>query len=145
MRITRSPTRLTSLLTVDADLDFLTLYQTKRLASPASGEALRKGNRDITKSEIATNAGILLSQLVNTYLLPTIMTTRGDMVYRGASYPGRIPAGTTGHGLFMGANDPGWIAAYTKAQVDTAITNAFAAYPPLMTDTWKIYMMLYGA
>jgi len=66
MRIVRSPIRVTSGLTVDEDLDFLTLYQSKRLASPASGEALRKGNKDITNAEVADAAAIALSKLAST-------------------------------------------------------------------------------
>ena len=144
MLIGRSKARLISELTVDQDLDFLTLYQAKRLAGPASGEALRKGNKDITNAEVAdaaaiaysklnlaglirnadikSDAAIALSKIVSTYLLPTIMTTRGDMVYRGASYPGRIPAGTEGHVLVMGANDPGWAA---RAEGKTIATGSY--------------------
>lgn len=40
-------------ITIDDDVDFLTLYQAKRLASPASGEALRKGSAEITMAELA--------------------------------------------------------------------------------------------
>ncbi|GAI94644.1 unnamed protein product, partial [marine sediment metagenome] len=175
MRVGRGKASLISDLTVDSDLDFLTTYQVKQLASPASGEALRKGSAEITDTEIAAGAAIVYSKLnlalgilngdinasaaivesklsldqgtqalfdkvatdigthkgdvdahhaktvigdlspialaniVNTYLLPTIMTTRGDIVYRGATYPGRVPAGTEGYILTMGANDPGWV------------------------------------
>jgi len=66
MRIVRSPIRVTSGLTVDEDLDFLTLYQSKRLASPASGESLRKGNKDITNAEVADAAAIALTKLAST-------------------------------------------------------------------------------
>lgn len=68
MRITRSPTRLTSLLTVDEDLDFLTLYKLLRLSAPASGGALRKGNKDITNDEVDDEADIALAKLASTVL-----------------------------------------------------------------------------
>jgi len=63
MKISRGRTYVISELTVDADVDFLTLYQAKRLASPASGEALRKGNKDILDAEVADAAAIGESKL----------------------------------------------------------------------------------
>lgn len=63
----------------------------------------------ITDTQIAANASIALSKIVNTYLLPTVMTTRGDIVYRNASNPGRLPKGNAGKVLTMGADDPGWV------------------------------------
>lgn len=108
MKVTRSKASLSGDLTVSADLDFLTTYQVKGLASPASGEALRKGNKDITNAEIADAANIALSKLVDDYLLPVVMTARGDMVYRGATAPAKIVAGAEGKLLKMGASDPHW-------------------------------------
>jgi len=43
----------------------LTLYQVKRLAAPASGEALRKGNKDIQNAEVADAAAVALSKLAS--------------------------------------------------------------------------------
>ncbi len=63
MRVVRGKTFITSDLTVDEDLDFLTLYQAKRLASPASGEALRKGSAEILNAEIHAAAAIAYSKL----------------------------------------------------------------------------------
>ena len=40
--------------------------------------------------------------------LLTTLTTRGDMVYRGASALERLPKGTAGYYLKQGANDPEW-------------------------------------
>jgi len=37
-----------------ADVDFRSTYQVKNLASPASGEALRKGSRDVSMAEVET-------------------------------------------------------------------------------------------
>lgn len=132
MRVTRAVARKISQIEIDQDIDFGDTYQVGSLHTPAADEALRKGNQDIADAEISDTAaiayaklalegkidnadikaaaGIVLSKIVNTYLLPTIMTDRGDMVYRGASFPGRIPAGTEGYFLTMGANDPGWAA-----------------------------------
>lgn len=45
MKVTRGRAYVLSELTVDADVDFLTLYQSKNLAAPATNEALRKGDR----------------------------------------------------------------------------------------------------
>ena len=38
----------------------------------------------------------------------TPTTTRGDVIYRGASADARLPKGTTGHYLRQGTNDPYW-------------------------------------
>ena len=40
----------------------------------------------------------------------TLLTTRGDIIYRNASVPARLAKGTNGHVLTMGANDPAWTA-----------------------------------
>jgi len=50
-------------LTIDCDLDLSNTYQVKNLAAPASGEALRKGNADISNAEIAAAAAIAKSKL----------------------------------------------------------------------------------
>tara|TARA_R100000458_G_C8259853_1_gene235451 strand:- start:859 stop:1698 length:840 start_codon:yes stop_codon:yes gene_type:complete len=47
--------------------------------------------------------------MVKGYSTPT--TTRGDIIYRGASADARLAKGTQGHVLTMGANDPAWAAA----------------------------------
>lgn len=58
MRHTRAQTSLSSQITIDGDLDLLSTYQVKNLAAPASGEALRKGNKDIANAEVANAAAI---------------------------------------------------------------------------------------
>ena len=63
MRVTKGIVSLISDIVIDSDIDMLTLYQVKRLASPASGEALRKGNKDIVNAEVADAAAILRSKL----------------------------------------------------------------------------------
>ncbi|GAI63368.1 unnamed protein product [marine sediment metagenome] len=94
MRITRSPTRLTSLLTVDHDLDFLDTYQVASLAEPAADEALRKGNADITMAELAAaiknlaggiavldaSADVPLAQIPNTLTGKDAATVGGEAV-----------------------------------------------------------------
>lgn len=108
MKVSRGKASQSSDITVNEDLDFLSTYQVKGLASPASGEALRKGSKDIANAEIKDAAAIALSKIVNTYLLPTIMTTRGDMVRRGATNPERVAKDTAGKVWIMGADDPDW-------------------------------------
>jgi hypothetical protein len=44
------------------------------------------------------------------YIAVGLLTTRGDIIYRGASAPARLPKGTSGHVLTMGADDPAWAA-----------------------------------
>lgn len=122
-----NPVNFISQLVIDSDLDFSGDYQVIDLASPATGEALRKGHKDIANAEVADAAAIALSKIVNTYLLPTVMTTRGDMSYRGSSYPLRLPKGTSGYALIMGANDPAWQAlSIVNAQVNAAAAIAYS-------------------
>jgi len=149
MRILQPPT--TSGLTADADIDMLTLYQLKRLAAPASGEALRKGNPDITDTEvddaaaiaywklaltggitnddIASDAAIAISKLASTPILESLLTTRGDIIYRGALAAARLPKGTEGQYLQQGANDPQWatvsgIPTIVRKTADEAVNNS---------------------
>lgn len=41
-------------------------------------------------------------------ILKTLLTTRGDIIFRNATVPARLAKGTEGQVLAMGANDPGW-------------------------------------
>lgn len=63
MNVSRGRVAKLSELVVDVDLDFLGTYQVKGLAAPATGEALRKGNKDIANAEVANAAAILRSKL----------------------------------------------------------------------------------
>lgn len=63
MIVTRGKASVISDVTIDQDLNFLGLYQAKNLHSPESGEALRKGNKDIGNAEIADAAAIALTKL----------------------------------------------------------------------------------
>jgi hypothetical protein len=45
----------------------------------------------------------------------TLLTTRGDIIYRGASTWARLAKGTSGQVLTMGANDPAWAAVETSS------------------------------
>lgn len=38
----------------------------------------------------------------------SLLTTRGDIIYRDATQPARLPKGSSGQVLTMGANDPAW-------------------------------------
>ena len=73
---------------------------------------------------------------------PSPTTTRGDIIYRGASADARLAKGTQGHYLKMGANDPEWAAIVGGGKVkqvvyehrDTAISSTTADYD-LMTKS----------
>lgn len=41
-------------------------------------------------------------------ILKTLLTTRGDIIYRNATVPARLAKGASGKVLTMGANDPAW-------------------------------------
>ena len=62
----------------------------------------------------------------------TPTTTRGDIVYRGASADARLPKGTAGHYLKQGANDPEWAAVAAGGgkvlQVVNTISNTEISY-----------------
>jgi len=49
-----------------------------------------------------------------------ILTTRGDIIYRGATSWERLAAGTAGRGLKQGANDPEWTGMYASTYVKTS-------------------------
>ena len=53
--------------------------------------------------------------------LSTTLSTRGDLVYKGASALTRLPKGTAGYYLKQGANDPEW------ATIAGGVSNAFCA------------------
>jgi len=110
MLIGRTKARLISEITIDANIAMATFKLTGLGAPADQDDSLRYGRAEITNAEIAAGAAIALSKLVDDYLLPVVMTTRGDLVYRAADFPVRIAAGAEGKVLTMGANDPGWVA-----------------------------------
>lgn len=135
MRVDRGRTYVTSELTVDEDLDFLTLWQAKRLASPASDEALRKGNQDITNAEIADAANIAISKLVDDYLPEVLLTAQGDIIVRGASLPERLAKITTGQ--FLKATATGYEGSAIPSPLtvaETEVWNGSANTPTAWTD-----------
>ena len=62
MRVSGGEVSLSNVI-VDSDLDMDGTYQVKDLASPASGEALRKGEKDIANAEVSDSAAIVYSKL----------------------------------------------------------------------------------
>lgn len=66
MPLGRSPARNSSDISINSDLDMGSAYQVKALAAPASGEALRKGNKDIANAEIADAAAIAWTKVATT-------------------------------------------------------------------------------
>jgi len=55
--------------------------------------------------------------------LGTTLTTRGDIVYKGASALTRLPKGTSGYFLKQGANDPEWGAVDLTALSAASLTS----------------------
>lgn len=67
------------------------------------GGGVDETDTNSTKDKFISN---LLAKTFNDWA--TLMTTRGDIVYRDASGNARLAAGSEGQALVMGANDPGW-------------------------------------
>ena len=85
----------------------------------------------------------------------TTLTTRGDILYRGASNVARLPKGTQGYVLKQGANDPEWGEAAGGALVklvSTKVTGSSVAnitFNSSILDTstykkFKFYIHLYS-
>lgn len=105
MKVARGRTYLLSELTVDEDIDLLTLYQVKRLANPASGEALRKGNKDIGNAEVSNTANIAESKLSLTQGTQAIYDKIGtDITAHGISSKHRWTADKLLLGAGVGSN-----------------------------------------
>lgn len=60
----------------------------------------------------------------------SLLTTRGDIIYRNATVPARLAKGTEGHVLTMGASDPAWAAGATK-EIYTPVYGWLTAAVPL--------------
>ena len=86
----------------------LRMKEDATLSSPGSGYAyffLDADNRLNVKDE---NDVVHLLTLDDLAILKSLLTTRGDMIRRGASTPERFAKGTVGKFLKMGADDPDW-------------------------------------
>ncbi|KKL81863.1 hypothetical protein LCGC14_1990500, partial [marine sediment metagenome] len=66
----------------------------------------------------------------------SLLTTRGDIIYRDASVPARLAKGTNGHVLTMGASDPAWAAAAGGDPGEGHITIVPYAYSAVNQGTW---------
>ena len=78
--------------------------------------------------------------------LTSTLTTRGDIVYKGASALTRLPKGTAGYVLKQGANDPEWGTApsgdYVKiAQADFSNVGAVVLDGTSVWGTWGTYKL----
>ena len=75
------------------------------------------------------------------YILKSLLTTRGDIIYRNATVPARLAKGTEGFALIMGANDPGWAAipgVIENAEIWRLVGNtAINANPLVLTGTME--------
>jgi|DEB0MinimDraft_12_1074336.scaffolds.fasta_scaffold02024_4 hypothetical protein len=62
--------------------------------------------------------------------LTTTLTTRGDIVYKGASALTRLPKGTAGYYLKQGANDPEWgeVSAGGLSHIATTVVGSATGY-----------------
>lgn len=80
--------------------------------------------------------------------LTSTLTTRGDIVYKGASALERLAKGTQGYVLKQGANDPEWGEAPSGDCVKISTVNASGAADIYMdnvfTNTYKYYRLVYG-
>ena len=79
MYVSRARASALSELLVDADLDFLSSYQVKNLAAPASSEAIRKGSKDITNAEVSDTASIAESKLDIAASITIVLTPNDNL------------------------------------------------------------------
>tara|TARA_R110002020_G_scaffold8334_1_gene33604 strand:+ start:1395 stop:2261 length:867 start_codon:yes stop_codon:yes gene_type:complete len=75
--------------------------------------------------------------------LNSTLTTRGDIVFKGASALTRLPKGTAGYYLKQGANDPEWGELsggdYVKLGSITASNIGTASFNNLFSSDYKVY------
>lgn len=68
---------------------------------------------------------------VDDVILKSLLTTRGDMIFRNASIPARLAKGTDGDVLTMGPSDPAWSApAGGGATLTISETEVFSGTAP---------------
>lgn len=60
---------------------------------------------------LADDQHVLDSEVTNVAIAKSLLTTRGDIIFRNATVPARLAKGPSGYVLTMGANDPAWVAA----------------------------------
>lgn len=83
----------------------------------------------ITWKKIAFDADVISN---------TLLTTRGDIIYRNATVPARLAKGTEGYVLTMGANDPEWATGgggvnYTEYEYEADLASSATYTPPAQT------------
>lgn len=153
MKVSRGKASVSSDITIDKDLDMLSLYQIKNAATPTGNELLRKGEGDIANADIAYMAGIVVSKLVNTYFPETLMTAQGDILVRGASNPEKLAKIATGQ--FLRATATGYegsltgIPSVTRKTADQTVNNSATLVNDThllmsvgVTDIWHILLVL---
>src|SRR3990167_7564520 len=97
------------------------------------------------ETETGTDTGRVITPAGGeaTYIKKSLLTTRGDIIYRNATVPARLPKGTSGQVLPMDANDPTWatpasggwteiVAATSMPSGGVSITSIPSTYSELM-------------
>ncbi|MDA9663350.1 hypothetical protein N9T65_00550 [Candidatus Pelagibacter sp.] len=68
--------------------------------------------------------------------LTSTLSTRGDLVFKGASALTRLPKGTAGYVLKQGANDPEWAAAASGGAISTSTAQRTTYFSTTTADSW---------
>lgn len=86
-----------------------------------STTAFVKAAIDVVLGGVSSSFDTLV-EIVAGFIPNSLLTTRGDIIYRNATVPARLAKGSSGQVLTMGAEDPGW-AAPAAAGASTALDN----------------------
>ncbi len=109
-----------------ADTDELDAHQVLKTGVHAVGEDYlpKTSQSDQSLSDTEIPAAIARDAEA---ILQSLLTTRGDIVFRGATVAERLAKGADGEFLTMGVNDPGWVASTALVSKVIAATRDLAA------------------
>ncbi len=105
---------------------------TELAATPADND--ESYIRDVSEAAAAESKRITIVNLLGSAILKSLLTTRGDIIYRNATVPARLAKGTSGHVLTMGANDPAWSAPLSLTVAETQVFSGASPSPSAWTD-----------
>ena len=96
------------------------MAQSRLVSLPAEDILIADGGSLIAGENVET----ALQEIATDINRLDVLTTRGDIIYRGATSPARLPKGNANQVLTQGINDPAWVTpTVTAANVSLADAN----------------------
>ena len=91
---------------------------------------------------LADDQHVLDAEVIGVAIAISLLTTRGDIIYRNATVPARLAKGSSGQVLTMGADDPEWAATPASKTIATGTYSGNGSAGRQITTGFKCSMVI---